>query len=102
MNNIEMKIFNMLSDGIITAEEASILLKETGEEDEKTVLLKYLGKDGSTVNINIPVELINNVLTEGLAKISKRFKAIGVKKENEEQGETSNDELIKNILKMIK
>lgn len=99
MNNIEMKIFNMLSDGIITAEEASILLKETTEEDEKTVTLKYLGKEGSTINVNIPVDFINNFVSEGLAKISKKIQK---PKDDKTESTDTSDELIKNILKILK
>ena len=94
MNRVEMVVIDLLKRELITIEEAVNLLKEVNEISDKTLAFNYDNKNGSNVRLTIPSEIIKT----GFGKI---FERVSFSKK-EENSEFNKDDIVKNILKLIK
>lgn len=94
MNNIERIVVDLLKKDLLTIEEVVLILKEVNEISDKTLSFNYDNKDGSNVKINIPADVVRS----GIAKM---FEKVQISKK-EEKVESDKDDIVKNILKLIK
>lgn len=94
MNKIENVIIDLLKKDLITTEDVVGILKDLNEISDKTVSFKYDNKRGANVRISLPADIIKT----GFNKVFE--KAFTLKQEDKK--ETENDDIVKNILKLIK
>ena len=94
MNNIENIIIELFKKNLITAEDFVNFYKELAVLKEKNLVMNYDGKSGTVVKVSIPNEIIKGIFQKLFDKIVNID--INGKEEN------AKDEIMKNILKLVK
>jgi len=94
MNSVENVVIDLLKKDLLTIDEVVKILKEINEISDKVVSFNYDNKNGSTVKLSVPSEIVKNSFNKIMEKI-----VVGKK---EEVKETNKDDIVKNILKLIK
>ena len=94
MNSVENVVVDLLKKDLLTIDEVVKILKEINEISDKVVSFNYDNKNGSTVKLSVPTEIVKNSFNKIMEKI-----VVGKK---EEVKETNKDDIVKNILKLIK
>ena len=94
MNSVENVVIDLLKKDLLTIDEVVKILKEINEISDKVVSFNYDNKNGSTVKLSVPSEIMKNSFNKIMEKI-----VVGKK---EEVKETNKDDIVKNILKLIK
>ena len=94
MNSVENVVIDLLKKDLLTIDEVVKILKEINEISDKVVSFNYDNKNGSTVKLSVPSEIVKNSFNKIMEKI--------VAGKKEEVKETNKDDIVKNILKLIK
>ena len=93
MNNLEPLIIELLKNNHLNAGEAIEIIKLLNKEDENKLSFKYETKNGSLVYLGIPSEIVKVNIGGLLEKVSLK---------KEDKAKLDKDDIIENILKIIK
>ena len=93
MNNLEPLIIELFKDNKISFDQTIELIKTIKKDDENNVSFKFETKGGTYFYFGIPSDIVKMNLNRIIEKVTS-------KKENKTHNEK--DDLIENILKIIK
>ena len=71
MNSVENVVVDLLKKDLLTIDEVVKILKEINEISDKVVSFNYDNKNGSTVKLSVPTEIVKNSFNKIMEKIKK-------------------------------
>ena len=69
MDSVENVVIDLLKKDLLTIDEVVKILKEINEISDKVVSFNYDNKNGSTVKLSVPSEIVKNSFNKIMEKI---------------------------------